>query len=148
MTNLLFCLFSLFRCLGNIAGDGAELRDLVLSFNALNPLAMNVAQPANLALLRNCTWALSNFCRGKPQPPLQVLAPALPILAQIVFQNPDQDTVIGKSRHMLFPIISLRIRPLIILSPRTQMRHGHFPTFLMGTIVASKLWWIMVSCHT
>lgn len=85
-----------YRCLGNIAGDGPDLRDLVLSFNALMPLAANVAQPANLGLLRNCTWALSNFCRGKPQPPLQVVAPALPILASIVLQNPDQDTVIGK----------------------------------------------------
>ena len=93
------------RCLGNIAGDGAELRDVVLSFNALKPLLVNVQQPANLALLRNCTWALSNFCRGKPQPPLQVLVPALPILAQIVFQNPDQDTVIGETIYLISIIL-------------------------------------------
>jgi HEAT repeat protein len=81
-------------CLGNVAGDGPELRDAVLSHGALETLVKNVAQPASLTLLRNCTWALSNFCRGKPQPPLATVAPALPVLIQLVQQNSDQETVI------------------------------------------------------
>ena len=32
-------------CLGNIAGDGAELRDHVLQCGALPPLLQNVLQP-------------------------------------------------------------------------------------------------------
>ena len=81
-------------CLGNIAGDSSEFRNIVLGLNALEPLAANVAQPANLSLLRNCTWALSNFCRGKPQPPMHVVAPALPVLAHVLINSNDQDTII------------------------------------------------------
>ena len=36
------------------------------------------------SLLRNATWTLSNFCRGKPAPDLQLIAPALPTMARLV----------------------------------------------------------------
>jgi HEAT repeat protein len=36
-----------------------------------------------LAALRTCVWALSNLVRGKPAPPLQKVASALPILAEL-----------------------------------------------------------------
>lgn len=84
-------------CLGNVAGDGPELRNAVLNHDALKALVINVAQPANTSLLRNCTWALSNFCRGKPQPPLNVLLPAIPVLANVIQQNTDQETSIDAS---------------------------------------------------
>lgn len=78
-------------CLGNIAGDGAELRDHVLQSGALHPLLQNVLQPASLSMLRNCVWALSNFCRGKPQPALPTVAAAVPVLAQIMMQHEDKE---------------------------------------------------------
>lgn len=79
-------------CLGNVAGDGAELRNLVLSQGALQPLLANIAQPASLSLLRNCAWTLSNFCRGKPSPPMEALAPAYPVLGTLLGQSVDQET--------------------------------------------------------
>ena len=81
-------------CLGNVAGDGDRLRDIVLGFNPIAPLIQNIQNPATISLLRNCTWTLSNMCRGKPQPPLEILAPALPILAGILFQNKDIETMV------------------------------------------------------
>ncbi len=84
-------------CLGNIAGDCAELRDIVLSLGALPALVANVANPANVGLLRNCTWALSNFCRGKPQPLLSAVSPALPVLATVLMHSGDQDAIIGEA---------------------------------------------------
>jgi len=57
--------------LGNIAGDSPSCRDLVLSHGALIPLLSQLNDQAELHVLRIAIWALSNFCRGKPQPPLE-----------------------------------------------------------------------------
>jgi len=82
-------------CLGNVAGDGADLRDVVLACGGLNSLLLNISQPATLSLLRNCTWSLSNFCRGKPQPRLDVIFPAIPALAALLQHSTDQATIIN-----------------------------------------------------
>lgn len=68
-----------------------DLRDVVLGTNdALAALLLNVTQPATESLLRNCVWALSNMCRGKPQPEVQLLAPALPVLLGLL-ASPDKE---------------------------------------------------------
>ncbi|CAM9112793.1 unnamed protein product [Discosporangium mesarthrocarpum] len=77
-------------CLGNIAGDCSELRDMVLKTDALQGLLLNITQPASASLLRNCVWAVSNFCRGKPQPDIASVMPAIPILAQLVGSDDNE----------------------------------------------------------
>ena len=71
-------------CLGNIAGDAPALRDAVLATpGAVDALLLNLRHPESLKLLRNATWAMSNFCRGKPAPAAAAVAPLLPALAHL-----------------------------------------------------------------
>ena len=63
--------------LGNIAGDSPKCRDLVLESGALVPLLGQLKDDSKISMLRNATWTLSNFCRGKPQPPFEQARAAL-----------------------------------------------------------------------
>ncbi|XXG79164.1 hypothetical protein AAC387_Pa09g0296 [Persea americana] len=76
--------------LGNVAGDSPRCRDLVLSHGALLPLLAQLNEHAKLSMLRNATWTLSNFCRGKPQPPFEQTKPALPALERLIHSNDEE----------------------------------------------------------
>ncbi|KAL3813001.1 hypothetical protein ACJIZ3_014269 [Penstemon smallii] len=76
--------------LGNVAGDSPKCRDLVLGNGALVPLLAQLNENAKLSMLRNATWTLSNFCRGKPQPPFEQVRPALPALQRLVYSNDEE----------------------------------------------------------
>lgn len=76
--------------LGNIAGDSPRCRDLVLAQGALLPLLEQLNDNSKLSMLRNATWTLSNFCRGKPQPDFNQVKLALPALARLVHSNDDE----------------------------------------------------------
>ncbi|KAL2114547.1 hypothetical protein VUR80DRAFT_4530 [Thermomyces stellatus] len=77
--------------LGNIAGDSPHCRDYVLSCGALKPLLALLGDSRKLSMLRNATWTLSNFCRGKsPQPDWATISPALPVLAKLVYSLDDE----------------------------------------------------------
>lgn len=77
--------------LGNIAGDSPHCRDYVLTCGALKPLLTLLGDSRKLSMLRNATWTLSNFCRGKaPQPDWATISPALPVLAKLVYSLDDE----------------------------------------------------------
>ncbi|MQL89349.1 hypothetical protein Taro_021914 [Colocasia esculenta] len=76
--------------LGNVAGDSPRCRDLVLAHGALLPLLNQLNEHAKLSMLRNATWTLSNFCRGKPQPSFEQTKPALPVLVRLIHSNDEE----------------------------------------------------------
>mmetsp|Transcript_17262 Transcript_17262/g.22028 ORF Transcript_17262/g.22028 Transcript_17262/m.22028 type:complete len:543 (-) Transcript_17262:290-1918(-) len=71
--------------LGNIAGDSHTCRNLVLKHGALPALLQQLNQNSKLTMLRNATWTLSNFCRGKPPPDFNIVKEALPKLAMLIY---------------------------------------------------------------
>ena len=81
--------------LGNVAGDSVKCRDMVLGLNAIPAfiqLSNTFNDTARLSTIRNATWTLSNLCRGKPPPPFEIIRPALPVLARLLYSN-DPETV-------------------------------------------------------
>jgi importin subunit alpha-1 len=76
--------------LGNIAGDSPQLRDMCLR-NAVIPALLDVFRTSDkVSILRNATWCLSNLCRGKPQPVLEAIEPALPVLANVLHSTDSE----------------------------------------------------------
>ena len=47
---------------GNVAGEGEDLRDLLLKQGALHPLARHLSSPQH-SLARTAAWALSNLIK-------------------------------------------------------------------------------------
>lgn len=63
----------------------------MLGHDALRPLLAQLDPNATrVSMLRNATWTLSNFCRGKPQPAFEQVRPALPTLAGLIFSSDEE----------------------------------------------------------
>jgi importin subunit alpha-1 len=57
-------------------------------------LAIFEEENPKLSMIRNATWTLSNFCRGKnPQPNWRLIAPALTVLAKLI-NSTDEEVLI------------------------------------------------------
>ena len=79
--------------LGNIVGDGSELRDLVIKCGIVDPLLALIQPNLPITFLRNITWTLSNLCRyNNPSPSILVLNKIIPALSSLLFSN-DIDVI-------------------------------------------------------
>ncbi|CAA0834183.1 Importin subunit alpha-1, partial [Striga hermonthica] len=76
--------------LGIVADGSPYCRNIVLGHGALRPLLAQLNEHAKLSMLRNVTWTLSNFCRGKPQPAFEQTRPALLVLKQLIHSSDEE----------------------------------------------------------
>ncbi|OMJ87519.1 hypothetical protein SteCoe_10775 [Stentor coeruleus] len=58
-------------CLANISGDSIEARNVVLETGIIDKLLELLESPL---CMQNCAWCISNLCKGKPYPPMKILA--------------------------------------------------------------------------
>jgi len=73
--------------LGNIAGDSPTYRNDSLDAGIIPHLLKIFTPQARLSMLRNATWAVSNLCRGKPQPDFNVVRHVLPVLSRLIMSQ-------------------------------------------------------------
>ncbi|KAG9508651.1 Importin subunit alpha-4, partial [Fragariocoptes setiger] len=74
--------------LGNIIGDGAQMRDEVLKHGILPPLLALVRPDLDVNFLRNVTWVIVNLCRSKDPPPsIEVTRQLIPALNYLITQQ-------------------------------------------------------------
>lgn len=71
--------------LGNIIGDGPDLRDYVISLGVVPRLLAFLRPEIPITFLRNVTWVIVNLCRSKdPPPPKQTISELLPALKVLI----------------------------------------------------------------
>jgi len=79
--------------LGNIAGESTELRDYVLRMGAMQGLVNAIGTSTHTSLIKNGVWSVSNFCRGKPEPPFEFVRVALPLIKHLVETTKDEEVL-------------------------------------------------------
>ena len=70
--------------IGNIAGDCSKFRDQLLSEGGHECVIRIAENSKKVAVIRQAMWALSNLCRGSPQPKYEIIKPAIPVLCRAV----------------------------------------------------------------
>lgn len=82
--------------LGNIAGDGPPNREKVFESGAANLISdiLDSKQHHEDSFIRQASWALSNLCRGRPTPNIDLVTRCIPSLCKIL-KSHNSTEIIG-----------------------------------------------------
>ncbi|CAD7953164.1 unnamed protein product [Amoebophrya sp. A120] len=103
--------------LGNIAGDGAQLRDQLVQKNII-PILQSICsgiielpwtETEKENNLKNVLWVMTNCCRGKPAPEFAKIQPALTVFAEVVGRK-MKDTLASEALWGIFYAIQGNVR--------------------------------------
>jgi len=75
----------------NIAGAGAQFRDLCLQKDCMNQLLRILERfPTSQNIVDQSIYGISNLCQGKPFPQWEQILPALPVLYKQISEVTSQ----------------------------------------------------------
>jgi importin subunit alpha-1 len=72
--------------LGNLAGDSVRLRDRIIQQKGYDKLLKIFSHAERASLLKQCTWAISNFCRTKPPMEYKLLKPVINFIIKAIYK--------------------------------------------------------------
>lgn len=111
--------------LGNIAGDGPILRDLVLCSGIVPPMLRLIKPFAPVFWLRTAVSTLARLCRfNNPCPPFEVVKQFLPTLRQLLYYHSDKEVLSDScwalayltegSNHKIEEVVQARVVPRLV----------------------------------
>lgn len=71
-------------CLGNMAGDSFQLRKRIIDEGGFNKIIKTLTIATRPSLIKQCVWAISNFCRTKPQPEFYIMEPCIDLVVRSI----------------------------------------------------------------
>ena len=78
--------------IGNLASDSEKIRDYLLKEKAFEKLITILASTNHHDLIKNATWAISNFFKTKPEPPYENIQKCINMVARamnILFEDKE-----------------------------------------------------------
>ena len=70
--------------IGNLASDSTKIRDILIKEKAFDKILTLMASTSQEKLIKNCTWAIANFCRVKPPPPYEYIKKSIKIISRAI----------------------------------------------------------------
>jgi len=134
---------------GNITGDSAQLRDVILQTSGLGRLLKVMGDSPRPSLAKVTIWAVSNLCRGKPAPEYAVVRLALPYLSAMILGLEDKDVLkdclwaISKmcegEESRIQDLMETGLLPrLVVLAGSEHMRVQHPALRCIGNVAAGS----------
>lgn len=73
-------------CVGNIAGDSLKLRDKVTQAQGFDKIIKHLYTAQRPSLIKQCIWAISNFCRVKPAMEYDLMKPCIDLIVKSILK--------------------------------------------------------------
>ena len=88
--------------IGNLATDCAKIRDALIREKAFDKLVTNLASTNNNHLIKESTWAISNFFRVKPSPPFDIVKKCINMIARAMINYPNDNEFLTNACFTLY----------------------------------------------
>ena len=89
---------------GNLASDSQKIRDSLIKEKAFDKIITILASisASNLQLIKQSTWALSNFFRVKPAPPYDIIKKCINVIARAMLIIPSDTEFLTDACFILY----------------------------------------------
>ena len=88
--------------IGNLASDCQKIRDALIREKAFDKLITQLSSTNNQQLIKQSTWAVSNFFRIKPSPPYDIVQKSIKAIARAMVILPNDQEFLTDACFVLY----------------------------------------------